>query len=72
MVKKCPATRRRQYALLALGVLMAAIGVCLMVEGNILGERTTGIATVISIMACSTIAMSGNTGMLRRSRKSSK
>ena len=71
MVKKCAATRRRQYALLALGVLMAAVAVCLMVEGSILGERTTGIATLIGIMGCSTIAMSSNTGMLRRSRESS-
>jgi hypothetical protein len=71
-VKKCAAKRRWQYALQALGVLMATIGVCLMAEGSVLGERTTGIASLISIVACSTIAMSANTGMLRRSRKSSK
>ena len=38
------------YALLALGMFVLAIGVFLMVEGHILGERTTGIATLLEML----------------------
>jgi len=42
--------RSWQYALIALGVLVWVIAVFLMVEGSILGERTTGIATLLGIL----------------------
>jgi hypothetical protein len=41
--------RSRRYALKALGVLVCLTGAFLMWNGNILGESTTGIATVIGI-----------------------
>jgi len=42
--------RSWQYALIALGVSVWAIAVFLMVEGSILGERTTGIATLLGMV----------------------
>jgi len=42
--------RSWQYALIALGAFVWAIAVFLMVEGNILGERTTGIATLLGMV----------------------
>ena len=42
--------RSWQYALIALGVFVWAIAVFLMVEGSILGERTTGIATLLGMV----------------------
>ncbi|MFX0198007.1 MAG: hypothetical protein ACFFCW_17955 [Candidatus Hodarchaeota archaeon] len=46
------------YAILALGVIMIAIGVILIVEGQILGDSTTGIATIIGFMGI--IILSGS------------
>ena len=43
--------RKWQYALIALGVVVYAIAVFLMVEGSILGERTTGFSALLGIMA---------------------
>ena len=42
--------RSWQYALIALGVFVWVIAVFLMVEGNVLGERTTGIATLLGMV----------------------
>ena len=42
--------RSWQYALIALGVFVWVIAVFLMVEGSILGERTTGIATLLGMV----------------------
>ncbi len=40
---------KKQQVLLALGVLVCLLGAFLMWDGSILGERTTGIATVLGI-----------------------
>lgn len=42
--------RSWQYTLIASGVFVWAIAVFLMVEGNIFGERTTGIATLLGMV----------------------
>lgn len=47
---------RMQHALLALGLLVCLIGAFLMFDGSILGENTTGIATVIGIVGIGIIA----------------
>lgn len=47
---------RGQHALLGLGVLVCLIGGLLMFDGGILGESTTGIATVIGIVGIGIIA----------------
>jgi hypothetical protein len=51
---------RRPYALLALGVIVCVIGALLMAEGSILGERTTGLATVVGIVGIGLISSSSN------------
>ena len=38
-----------QYVLIALGAFVWVVAVFLMVEGSILGERTTGIATLLGM-----------------------
>lgn len=53
------------YAILALGVIMIAIGVILIVEGQILGDRTTGIATIIGFVGI--ILLSGQVQKIRKS-----
>ena len=50
---------RWQYASFALGIILCVIAAALMVEGSILGERTTGIATVILIVGIGLIGTSG-------------
>jgi len=50
---------RREYTSFVLGILLCIIGALLMFEGSILGERTTGIATVIGIVGIGLIATSG-------------
>jgi hypothetical protein len=50
---------RWDYASFALGIIVCLIGAFLMIEGSILGERTTGIATVIGIVGIGLIATSG-------------
>ena len=42
-----------------LGISLCLIGALLMFEGNILGERTTGVAIVIGIVGIGLIATSG-------------
>ncbi len=54
------------YAILALGVIMITIGVILIVEGQILGDRTTGIATIIGFMGV--IILSGSARRVLSSR----
>ena len=44
-----------QYAILTLGVLVCLIGALLMFDGSVLGERTTGIATLVGITGCGII-----------------
>ena len=39
-----------RYVLIALGVFVWAIAVFLMVEGSILGARTTGVATLLGLV----------------------
>lgn len=41
---------KKEDALFVLGALVIAIAVFLMVEGSILGERTTGIAALLGIV----------------------
>jgi len=48
--------RRWQYALWVLGVTLCLTGAALMFEGGILGESTTGIATVMGIVGIGLIA----------------
>ena len=65
--------RSWQYALIALGVFVWAIAVFLMVEGSILGERTTGIATLLGIVGMFIILITYmHALMLRKAEKSSK
>ena len=42
--------RNWQYVLIALGAFVWVVAVFLMVEGSILGERTTGIATLLGMV----------------------
>lgn len=42
--------------MLALGVSVCLMGACLMFDGSILGENTTGIATVTGIIGIGIIA----------------
>ena len=49
---------RGQNAVLAIGVLVCLIGALLMFHGSILGERTTGIATVVGIIGIGIISTS--------------
>ncbi|MGD8505390.1 MAG: hypothetical protein PVF15_01845 [Candidatus Bathyarchaeota archaeon] len=58
MLKKNAAISNWQHAILALGVSLSLMGAFLMFHGSILGERTTGIATLIGILGTGTIAMS--------------
>ena len=51
---------------------MIALGVSLMVEGHILGERTTGIATLVAIMGMFVISTYSSFKMLQKAKKSSK
>ena len=48
--KKNAAIKNWQNVSFVLGVLLCLMGALLMFEGSILGERTTGIATVIGIV----------------------
>ena len=59
---------RRGYVILALGISVCLIGALLMFEGSILGERTTGIATVIGIVGIGLTATSGATIAGERAR----
>jgi len=59
-----------QNASFVLGVLLCLIGAFLMFEGSILGENTTGIATVIGIVGIGLIATSASTWGLRKSKES--
>ena len=57
MMKKDAATRRWQYAILAVGVSICLLGAFLMGWGEpILGENHTGIATVIGIVGIGIVA----------------
>jgi hypothetical protein len=49
-------TRTRKKALFALGLALCLASACLMVTGNILGERTTGAAIVVSIIGIGLIS----------------
>jgi hypothetical protein len=49
------------YVILTLGVTLCLIGALIMVAGeSVLGERHTGIATVIGIVGIGLIATAGN------------
>jgi hypothetical protein len=45
-----------QRALFALGVALCVASACLMVNGSIFGDRTTGIAIVVSIVGIGLIS----------------
>jgi len=63
--------RSWQYALIALGVFVWVIAVFLMVEGSILGERTTGIATLLGMVGMFIILITYmHALMLRKAKKS--
>jgi len=65
--------RSWQYALMALGVFAWIIAVFLMVEGSILGERTTGIATLLGMVGMFIILITYmHALMLRKSKNSEK
>ena len=59
MLKKNATINRWRWGILALGVTLSLMGAVLMFHGSILGERTTGIATLTGIIGAGTIAMSG-------------
>ena len=40
---------RWRYAVLGLAAVLIATGILLMLEGHVLGDRTTGIATIIGL-----------------------
>ena len=62
-----------QYALIALGILVWVIAVFLMVEGNILGERTTGIAALLGMVGMLIILITSMyVLMLRKARNPQK
>jgi hypothetical protein len=64
--------RSWQYALIVLGVFVWAIAVFLMVEGSILGERTTGIATLLGMVGMFIIIIIYmHALMLQKSKRSS-
>ena len=44
--------------LFILGIILALIGAAIMFEGNLFGERTTGIATIMGIIGICLIATS--------------
>lgn len=48
--------RTRQQALFALGMALCIASACLMLSGNIFGDRTTGIAIVVSIIGIGLIS----------------
>jgi len=58
LLKKKATVNRWRWTIPALGVLVYFIGVCLMIGGSILGERTVGIATLLGIEGCGIICMS--------------
>ena len=65
--------RSWQYALIALGVFVWVIAVFLMVEGSILGERTTGIATLLGMLGMFIILITSmHALMLRKAKESQK
>lgn len=49
MLKKNAAINHWRWVILTLGVLLCLMGAFLMFHGSILGERTTGIATLVEI-----------------------
>jgi len=55
------------YAILVLGLVIMVISAFLMVEGHILGERTTGIATVLGIVGIGTLSK-GRRNITRRQK----
>jgi len=59
LLKKNAVTDNWQNASFALGVLLCLVGALLMFEGSVLGERTTGIATMIGIVGIGLIAQRG-------------
>ena len=64
--------KSRQYASLAwtIGVTLCLIGALLMFEGSILGDRTTGAATVIGIVGIGLIANSSPPSAFGKSKES--
>jgi hypothetical protein len=59
LLKKKAAINGWHWGILALGVSLSLMGAVLMFHGSILGEKTTGIATLTVIIGAGTIAMSG-------------
>ena len=62
--------RSWQYALIALGIFLWVIAVFLMVEGSILGDRTTGIATLMAILGTFVVLVTMNAMMLKKAKES--
>ena len=63
--------RKWHYALIILGAALYAIAVFLMVEGSILGERTTGFAALLGIMAAVIVLVTYQHHMLSQKVKKS-
>jgi len=60
-----------RYVLMALGVFVWAVAVLLMVEGSILGARTTGVATLLGMVGMFIILVTYvNALMLGKAEKS--
>ena len=62
--------RSWHYLMVALGVILWIIAFFLMIEGSILGERTTGIATLLGLMGMFIIIVTTNAVMINKARKS--
>jgi hypothetical protein len=60
---------RGQNAVLTIGVLMCLIGAFLMFHGNILGERTTGIATVVGNIGIGIISTSKTPALVMKRKE---
>jgi len=45
-----------QHTLFALGIALCLASACLMIDGNIFGDKTTGIAIVVSIIGIGLIS----------------
>jgi len=66
MMKLHTTMKSWQYAVFALGALACLIGAFLMWEGSVLGERTTGVATVVGIVGIGLLARSSKERRARR------
>jgi hypothetical protein len=55
-------TRTRQQALFALGAALCLASACLIITGSVFGDRTTGIAIIVSIVGIGLISTNRKVG----------